>query len=67
MKTYLIFILINILIFIILLFAENIEKFNLNKYRLIIIKNNNYIIMYIKDPDNYINNKFYKIYKNKFI
>jgi hypothetical protein len=71
-KNHIIFILIIILIFVfILLNTIQIEKFkldinNLNKYNIIIINHKLFIIIYLKNINN-INNKFYKIYKNKYI
>jgi hypothetical protein len=61
-----IFILIILLIYIFIFFTNKIEKFNLTKYRIIIIKNKNYDMIYLKNENN-INNKIYKIYKNKLI
>lgn len=39
---------------------------NLSKYRLIVVKNKNYILLHFKNIVNN-ENKIYKIYKNKFI
>ena len=69
MKINWIFILIILLIllfFLIYDFFYKIENFTLREYRLIIVKNKNYLLLHFK---NIINgeNKIYKIYKNKFI
>lgn len=44
------------------------ESYNnyLSKYRLIIVKNKNYVLLHFKNILNN-ENKIYKIYKNKFI
>ncbi len=69
MKNNLIFILSILIIFIfiyILQFTNNIDNFTICKYRLIIVKNKNYILLHLKDVINN-ENKIYKIYKDKFI
>jgi hypothetical protein len=62
-----IFIILLLLIFIFLIeFINKIDHFTLSKYRLIIVKNNNYILLHLKNINNN-ENKIYKIYKDKFI
>lgn len=63
---FILIILLILLFFFICDFSNNIENFTLSKYRLIIVKNKNYVLLHFK---NIINgeNKIYKIYKNKFI
>ncbi len=62
---FILIILLILLFFFISDFFYKIENFTLSKYRLIIVKNKDYILLHFK---NIINgeNKIYKIYKNKF-
>ncbi len=62
---FILIILLILLFFFICDFFYKIENFALSKYRLIIVKNKDYVLLHFK---NIINeqNKIYKIYKNKF-
>lgn len=59
-------ILVILLFFFVYDIFDKIENFTFSKYRLIIVKNKDYVLLHFK---NIINgeNKIYKIYKNKFI
>jgi len=61
-----IFILIILLILLFIFTTERTENFSVSQYRLIIVKNKNWIYIHIKNMNNG-ENKIYKIYKNKFI
>ncbi len=58
----LIFILVNIMILLLISVINKIEKFNMIKHKLIIVKNNDLIFIHIKNL-NTQENKIYKIYK----
>lgn len=64
-----IFIILILLCYVILLILNSnlIEKFNVSKYKIIIINGQDYQMIYLKDLTNPKNNKIYKIYRNKFI
>jgi hypothetical protein len=68
MKINWIFILVILLILLFVYITRTAENFILthqSQYKLIIVKNKNYILFHVKNQLNG-ENKIYKIYKNKF-
>ena len=68
MRVNWIFILVILLILLLFFITVRKENFYISesKYKLIIVKNKNYVFIHVKNLSNG-ENKIYKIYKNKFI